>query len=257
MSVCVVCGCSIHERSKDFRSVRDSVSIGSKGVGAEGDRRGASLSKRSLGRALRRQRSRWVELTNRQRLRRIFFFGFAPMLLISVPFMLESPTDNQINTCPSDEAPTAESMPAMFDDTGTVEKLDLTDRSTIAMTIYASQVNHGGQMDLRNQMGQLMRELHQVAVCFPRIKTIRTDLMAPSESRHDEYGNSIDGAEVIVVSLRVTADDLRSFKPNFEWDSYPIFAANRYARSINVNLSDVWHRELEKEEEIGDFVNTL
>ena len=81
--------------------------------------------------------------------------------------------------------------------------------------------------------------------------------MAPSESRHDEYGNAIDGAEVIVVSLRVTADDLRSFKPNFEWDSYPIFAANRYARSINVNLSEVWHRELEKEEAIGDFVNTL
>jgi hypothetical protein len=25
----------------------------------------------------------------------------------------------------------------------------------------------------------------------------------------------------------------------------------------NVNFTDVWHRELEKEEEIGDFVNSL
>ena len=166
MSVCVVCGCSDPRAIKDSRSVRDSVSVGSTGVGAEGDRRGASRTKRSFGRALRRQRSRWVGLTNLQRIRRIFFFGFAPMLLVSVPFMLESPSDNQINTCPSDESPMAESMPAMFDDTGTVEKLDLTDRSAIAMTIYASQVNRGGQMDLRNQMGQLMRELHQVAVCF-------------------------------------------------------------------------------------------
>jgi hypothetical protein len=33
--------------------------------------------------------------------------------------------------------------------------------------------------------------------------------------------------------------------------------ANWYARAINLNLSDAWHRELQKEEESGDFVNSL
>jgi hypothetical protein len=36
-----------------------------------------------------------------------------------------------------------------------------------------------------------------------------------------------------------------------------VYAANRYVRTVNVNFTDVWHRELEKEEEIGDFVNSL
>jgi len=94
-------------------------------------------------------------------------------------------------------------------------------------------------------------------VCFPPVKTIRADLMEPAESRHDEYGNALPGSEVEVVSLRVTADDLRSFKPNFDWDAYPVYAANRYVRTVNADFGDVWHRELEREEEIGDFSNSL
>ena len=112
-------------------------------------------------------------------------------------------------------------------------------------------------MDLREQMGGLMRGLHQVAVCFPAVKTIRADLLAPGESRHDEYGNAVAGSEAAIVSLSITADDLRAFKQSFEWDSYPVYAANRYVRVVSVNFTDVWHRELEKEEEIGDFVNSL
>ena len=104
---------------------------------------------------------------------------------------------------------------------------------------------------------RLMRGLHQVAVCFPAVKTIRADLLAPGESRHDEYGNAVAGPEASIVSLSITADDLRAFKQNFEWESYPVYAANRYVRSVSLNFTDVWHRELEKEEEIGDFVNSL
>ena len=63
--------------------------------------------------------------------------------------------------------------------------------------------------------------------------------------------------EVPIVALTIRTVDLRAFKQDFEWDSYPVYAANRYASAINLNLSDVWHRELEKEEESGDFVSSL
>lgn len=145
----------------------------------------------------------------------------------------------------------------MLDDCGTVEKLDLTDRLSIAVTIYADDENHGGQVDLRRQMGRLMRGLHQVAQCFPAVKIIRADLLAPAEDRHDQHGNALAGPEIPIVSLAIRTDDLRAFKQDFEWESYSVYAANRYAHAINLNLSDVWHRELEKEEEIGDFVDAL
>ena len=48
-----------------------------------------------------------------------------------------------------------------------------------------------------------------------------------------------------------------AFRQDFEWESFPVYAANRYKRAINLDLNDVWHRELEKEEEIGDFVDSL
>ncbi len=179
------------------------------------------------------------------------------MMLVGIPLLMGASSEDQINLCPADGEPTTESVPPLLDASGAVEKLDLTDQSAIAVTIYTDQVNHGGQIDLREQMGQLMRGLHQVAVCFPAVKTIRADLMAPSETRRDEYGNPIAGSEAEVVSLGITADDLRSFKQNFEWESYPVYAANRYVRTVNMNLTDVWHRELEREEEIGDFVNSL
>jgi hypothetical protein len=82
-------------------------------------------------------------------------------------------------------------------------------------------------------------------------------LVAPSEDRHDEYGNAIAGSKVEVVSLRITADDLRAFNQNFEWESYPVYAANRYVRAVNLSLTDMWHRELQMEEEGGDFVSSL
>jgi hypothetical protein len=106
-------------------------------------------------------------------------------------------------------------------------------------------------------MGRLMRGLHQTAQCFPKVEYIRADLLAPGAIRRDEYGNAIAGFEVPIVSLAIRTDDLRAFKQDFEWESYPIYAADRYARAINFNLSETWRRELEKEEEIGDFVNSL
>jgi len=198
-----------------------------------------------------------MRLTRPQRMRRILLYGMGPLMLMVIPWMLVAPTDDQYGPCPADGAPTAESVPAILDDSGSVEKLDLTDRSSIEVTIYSGQENDGGQVDLRRQMGRLMRGLHQVAECFPRVKTIRAKLMAPGETRHDEYGNDVPGSEEQIVSLAVAAGDLRAFSKDFEWESYSVYAANRYARAINLNLNDVWHRELEREEEIGDFVNSL
>jgi hypothetical protein len=150
-----------------------------------------------------------------------------------------------------------ESLPALLDDSGAVQKIDLTEQAVIGVVIFADRLNPTGPVDLRLQMGSLMRGLHQVAVCFPKVKTIRVDLMARGERLHDEYGNQLAGSEVPVVSLRVTADDLRAFKQNFEWESYPVYAANRYARAINLSLTDTWHRELEMEEASGEFVSSL
>jgi hypothetical protein len=110
---------------------------------------------------------------------------------------------------------------------------------------------------MRRQMGRLMRGLHQVAQCFPMVKVIRTDLLAPGDERRDEHGNALAGFEVPIVSLSIRTVDLRAFKQDFEWESYSVYAANRYARAINLNLSDAWHRELAKEEQLGDFVNSL
>jgi hypothetical protein len=251
------CGGSKIAVAEDGGSVRDSVSDGANGNVAESGRREVRSSRRSLGRALRRQRSRWFKLTGTQRIGWTLFAGFAPLLLVGIPLMIEASNQDQVSPCPADGTPTMESVPAMLDDSGAVEKLDLTDSAAIAVTIYSGDVNHGGQVDLREQIGQLMRGLHQVAVCFPAVKTIRADLMAPAERRHDEYGNAVPGSEVAVVSLGVTADDLRSFKPNFDWDAYPVYAASRYVRAVNADYGDVWHRELEREEEIGDFSNSL
>jgi hypothetical protein len=258
MAICAVCGCSPGKRSDHCGCVADAVSADEQGAVAESDRRGIPLPPWSLGRALRRQRSRWLRFTGPQRIRRVLLLGLAPALVLAfVPWMLTASSEDQIGPCPEESAPTAESVPAMLDGCGTVEKLDLTDQLSIAVTIYADDENHGGQVDLRRQMGRLMRGLHQVAQCFPTVKTIHADLLAPAEDRQDQYGNAVAGPEIPIVSLAVKTDDLRSFKQDFEWESYSVYAANRYARTINLNLSDVWHRELQKEEEIGDFVDTL
>jgi hypothetical protein len=257
MAICAACGCSSSRSLSHRRSVTDSVFAGEQGVAAESDRREARSAPWSLGRALRKQRSRWLHLTGAQRLRRVLFFGMAPVMLAVLPMMLGASSEDQYGPCPNDGGPTAESLPAMLADSGTVAKLDLTDQSSIALTIYAGDENNGGQVALRRQMGRLMRGLHQVALCFPGVKIIRADLLAPGEIRHDEHGNAVASFEVPIVSLAIRTDDLRAFKEDFEWESYPIYAADRYARVINLNLSEAWRRELEKEEEIGDFVNSL
>jgi hypothetical protein len=257
MMNCAACGCSSGKRPEHRRSVTDSVSAGEQGAAAESARREPGLPPRLLGRALRKQRSRWLHLTGTQRMRRVLCYGVAPVMLAVLPFILGPSSDDQVRACPDGAAPTAESVPAMLADSGAVEKFDLTDRLSIAVTIYAGDENHGGQGDMRRQMGWLMRGLHQVEQCFPLVKFIRADLLAPGEDRHDEHGNALAGFEVPIVSLTIRTADLRAFKQDFEWESYPVYAANQYARVINLNLSDAWHRELEREEEIGDFVNSL
>lgn len=257
MATCTACGCSSGKKPDRRRSVTDSISAGEQGAAAESERRENGRVSMSIGRALRRRRSWWLHLTAPQRLRRMLFFGIAPAMLAVVPVMMGASSENQFDPCPDDGAPTAESVPAMLTDSGSIAKLDLTDQSSIAVTIYAGEENHGGQGDLRRQMGRLMRGLHQVSQCFPQVKVIRADLLAPGESRHDQHGNAVAAFEVPIVSLGIRTDDLRAFKQEFEWEAYPIYAANRYARVINLSLSEVWRRELEKEEEIGDFVNSL
>lgn len=257
MGVCAAWGCSLDGKPNLCGSMRDSVSLVPHPVASDSRRNGAFLPQWSLARALHNRRARWMRLSGPQRIRRISLYVMGPLILMIIRWMLISPVDDQFSPCPAGGMPTAESVPAILDDSGSVEKLDLTDRSSIAITICSSQENNGGQVNLRLQMGRLMRGLHQVAVCFPTVKTIRADLTAPGETRHDEYGNDIPGSEIKIVSLAIAADDLRAFSQDFEWEEYPIYAANRYARTINLDLSDVWHRELEKEEEVGDFVNSL
>jgi hypothetical protein len=257
MTNCAACGCSPGKRPEHSRSVTDSASAGGHGAAAEGDRGQSGPPPRSFGRALRGQRSRWLRLTGSQRMRRVLFYGVAPVMLAVLPLMLGASSDDPVGVCTDGAAPTAESVPAMLSDSGTVEKLDLTDKGSIAVTIYAADENHGGQVDMRRQMGRLMRGLHQVAQCFPVVKVLHADLLAPGEGRRDEHGNALAGFEVPIVSLTISTADLLAFKQDFEWESYPVYAANRYARAINLNLSDVWHRELEREEEVGDFVNSL
>jgi hypothetical protein len=257
MTNCAACGCPSGKRPDHRRSVTDSVAASGQGAAAESARREQGLPSRSFGRALRKQRSRWLHLTGSQRMRRALFYGLAPAMLATLTFMLGASRDDQVGACPDDAAPTAESVPAMLADSGTVEKLDLTDESSIAVTIYAGDQNQGGEVDMRRQIGRLMRGLHQVAQCFPRVKILRANLLALGEDRHDEHGNKLAGFEVPIVALTIRTVDLRAFKQDFEWDSYPVYAANRYASAINLNLSDVWHRELEKEEESGDFVSSL
>ena len=263
MSVCPGCGGSQHAGPINDESVQGLVSedanrnVPEKGNVAERPRRSVPSSRRSLRRTLRKHRSRWLKLSETQRMSWMLLIGFAPILIVGVPMMLEASGQDQLTPCPADGLPTTESVPAMLDVGGTVERLDLTDQSAIAVTIFATDVNHGGQADLRAEMSQFMRGLHQVATCFPAVKTISADLMAPAESLHDEYGNPIPGPEIGIVSLGITADDLRSFKPNFDWDAYPVYAADRYVRRVSADSADVWHRELEREEEIGDFANSL
>ncbi len=257
MPACAACVGSKGEARKGVDRVRISRSGGARDVDAEGDQALAYNVRRSLGRALLRQRSRWVRLSGYQRVSRVMVFGLAPMLLLTLPFVMGASTDNQVSICPSDGIATVESVPALLDDSGAVEKIDLTDRSVIGVVVFADKMNPTGRVDLRLQMGSLMRGLHQMAVCFPKVKTIRADLMGRGERLHDEYGNALAGSEVAVVSLRVTADDLRSFKQNFDWESYPVYAANRYARTMNPSLTGTWHRELEMEEASGEFVSSL
>jgi hypothetical protein len=257
MANCAACGCSSGKRPEHRRSITDSVSIGGQGAVAECDRGQARPPQRSFGRALREQRSRWWRLTGFQRMRRVLLFGVAPVMLAVLPLMLGAASDDQAGVCTDGATPTTDSVPTMLSDSGTVEKLDLTDKWSIAVTIYAEDQNHGDQVDIRRQMGRLMRGLHQVAQCFPMVKVIRADLLAPGEDRQDEHGNTLAGFEVPIVSLTIKTADFLAFKQEFEWESYPVYAANRYVRAINFNFSDAWHRELQSEEETGNFVNSL
>src|ERR1700728_409374 len=138
MAACARCSCSVHEAPKGGRCVRDPVSDGVHGVAPEDDRRGPQPLKRSLGRALRRQRSRWVSLTGYQRLRRGLVFWLAPVVLVGLPLIMGASSEDPAGPCPIDGVPTSESVPAMLESSGTVEKLDLTDQATIAVTIYAA-----------------------------------------------------------------------------------------------------------------------
>lgn len=249
----ISCGCSSGRKPGRPHSVTDAISGGEQGVAAESD----GLVSKAIGRALRKQRSRWVQLTDAQRVRRMLLLGTVAVTLALAPLMMGASNENQYEPCPEDGSPTAESIPAMLTDCGSVAKLDLTDQSLIAVTIYAGDENKGGQGDLRRQVGRLMRGLHEVSQCYPQVKVIRADLLAPGEMHRDEYGNAVAAFEVPIVSLGIRTDDLRAFKQDFEWESYPIYAANRYARVINFSLGEVWRRELEKEEETGDFVKLL
>src|ERR1700722_293003 len=189
MSVCPGCGGSQHAGPISGESVQGLVSedanrnVPEKGNVAERPRRSVPSSRRSLRRTLRKHRSRWLKLSETQRMSWMLLIGFAPILIVGVPMMLEASGQDQLTPCPADGLPTTESVPAMLDVGGTVERLDLTDQSAIAVTIFATDVNHGGQADLRAEMSQFMRGLHQVATCFPAVKTISADLMAPAESR--------------------------------------------------------------------------
>ncbi len=183
--------------------------------------------------------------------------GWLQLMLAALPMMLGASSNQQVGGCTDSAAPTAASVPAMLLDSGTVKKLDLTDPLRIGVTIYAGDENRGGEADMRRQMGRLMRGLHQVAQCFPMVKVIRADLLAPGADRKDEHGNTLVSFEMPIVSLTIKTADFLAFKQGFEWESYPVYVANRYVRAINLNLSDVWHRELEREEESGDFVSSL
>jgi hypothetical protein len=178
MTNCAACGCSPGKRSDNHRSVADSASAGERGVAAENGRSEVAPRPRSLGRALRKQRSRWLHLTRAQRICRVLFCGVAPVMLSVFPFVFGSAREDQIGGCPDNAAPTAESVPAMLADSGAVEKLDLTDKLSIAVTIYAGDQNYGGQVGMRRQMGRLIRGLYQVAQCFPAVKAIRADPLA-------------------------------------------------------------------------------
>jgi len=48
-------------------------------------------------------------------------------MLAALPLMLGAWSNDQVGGCTDSAAPTAESVPAMLLDSGTVEKLDLTD----------------------------------------------------------------------------------------------------------------------------------
>ena len=258
MAICAACGCSSGKEPDRRRSFLDFFSVGGQGVVAESSRCELHSRSRSLGRALHRQRSRWLHLSGVQRLRRVVLFGFAPVMFTMLSTWMVLPDANdQTGVCPYESAPTAESIVPMLDDTGTVKMLDLTERSSIAVTILSSAANNGGAMDLRQQVGDLMRDLHQVAQCYPSVSVIRANLFAADVTGHDEHGNLVAGGGVPVVSLLIRASDLRAFKQGFDWESYPIYAANRYALAIDFRFGDTWHRELEREEQSGDFVKTL
>jgi hypothetical protein len=227
MAIWAACGCSSGKRHDHRRSVSDSVSAGEQGAAAESDRGETDLPTRLIGRALRRQRSRWLRLTGSQRMRRVLLFSAAPLMLAFLPFVLGASSEDQSGPCPYDGAPTtetvaptAESVAPLLEDCGTVEKLDLTDQLSIAVTIYAGDENHGGQVDLRRQMGRLMRGLHQVAQCFPAVKVIRADLLAPSENRHDEYGRALAGPKCRSSRWRSG--------PMICWRSGRILSGNRF-----------------------------
>ena len=136
MAICGACGCSSAKKLDRRRSVSDSICAGEQGAAAEScDWRETGLPPSLLGRALRKQRSRWLQLTAYQRMRRVVFYGMAPAMLAVVPWMmLGSSSDAQIGVCPDGGAPTAESVPALLEDCGPVKKLDLTDESSISLT---------------------------------------------------------------------------------------------------------------------------
>src|ERR1700687_3585855 len=95
MAICTACGCSSGQKRDYRRSVTDSVSAAEQGAAAESDRRENGLVSKSIGRALRRQRSRWLRLTGAQRLRRMLFWGMAPVMLAVIPLMMGASSETQ------------------------------------------------------------------------------------------------------------------------------------------------------------------
>ena len=209
------------------------------------------------GRGPKRMPAPWRGLSLLQKMNRLVLYGSGPTVLAVLALFLSAPGNDPDGACPGEGTPAAQAFPTILADSGNVVRLDLTEPSVVNLTIYAADENRGGQMDLRRQMGRLMRGLHQVAQCFPAVKIIHADLLAPADVRRDEHGDLFAGFEMPIVSLAIEADDLRAFRQDFEWEDYPIYAANRYARWISVSLNDVWHRELENEELNGNFVDSL
>jgi hypothetical protein len=121
--------------------------------------------------------------------------------------------------------------------------------------------------ELRAKLVSPLGTFYRIANAFPEIKKMFVDFESAAAEQRNEVGQVVNqGAMAELAQLNIDCEDLRRFPKNVDWDSYALYAANRYVAFINFHQKEAWQKEawqkeawqkeVDEETRLGGFTPT-